>query len=162
MLGTAALAGLALAIALSHVHPAASVARGSDEGHLGALRDELRSEISSLRDDFESRLAELEASLARHPASAPLQGSGVPVYPAGDLASIRERLYNLEMRQDRQEKERTALQQDVLARLYRLEQSVQSEAAARLDNLESSAQRVERLELRLSELEGRSSGPASP
>jgi hypothetical protein len=118
--------------------------------------------VARIRDDLEPRLAKLEAAFAKRAPLVSGQVSGRAESSPGDLVTIRDRVYNLESRQERQEKERAALQQDVLARLYDLERSTQSEAAARIDNLETSEQRVARLELRLSQLEGRSSAPAAP
>jgi len=51
---------------------------------------------------------------------------------------------------------------DFEPRLYDLERAVQSEAAARVDGLRTSEQRIERLELRLSTLEAPATAPASP
>jgi hypothetical protein len=76
----------------------------------------------------------------------------------GDLLSIRDRLYNLEQRLDRKEQERASLQKDVLERLFDVERSIQTEATARVENLETNEHRLERLELRLSTLE---SGPSA-
>jgi hypothetical protein len=187
--GVGALAALALGVALSSSSPIAPIAAGTaapGEEH-EAARDELRQELASLReelaalrasagraarpgdgqagrirDELEPRLAKLEAAFAKPAPRVAGQASGRAESSPGDLVTIRDRLYNLESRQERQEKERAALQQDVLARLYDLERSTQSEAAARIDNLQTSEQRVARLELRLSQLEGRSSAPASP
>jgi hypothetical protein len=187
--GVGALAALALGVALSSSSPIAPIAPGTTapgEEH-EAARDELRQEFASLReelaalrasagraarpgdgqagrirDDLEPRLAKLEAAFAKPAPLVSGQASGRAESSPGDLVTIRDRLYNLESRLERQEQERAALQQDVLARLYDLERSTQSEAAARIDNLQTSEQRVARLELRLSQLEGRSSAPASP
>jgi len=82
---------------------------------------------SPLRDDFEPRLAKLEAELAARAAHAPqMADSSSGAESAGELTTIRDRLYNLETRLDSKEQERAALQKDVLARLYELERSVQS------------------------------------
>ena len=187
--GVGAIAALALGVALSSSSPIAPIAAGTaapGEEH-EAARDELRQELASLReelaalrasagrtahpgvddgkrirDDLEPRLAKLEAAFSKRAPPAPGQASSPAESSPSDLVTIRDRLYNLETRQDRQEKERAVLQQDVLARLYDLERSTQSEVAARIDNLQTSQERVARLELRLSQLEGRSSGPAAP
>ena len=152
-----ALAGLALGVALSPPPPAARVAAEPGAAHASAAQNELRAELASLRDE----LAALAARAAR-PAPAPRQAEGASAEASqGDLASIRDRVYKLELRQDRKEPERTALQEDLVTRLYDLERSVQSEVAARVGNLQTSEQRIERLEQRLSELEGLPAAPAS-
>jgi len=180
IVGVGALAGLSLGVALSPHPPAALVAAESGVADKSAALDELRAELASLRDslaalrsarsvesqlpgDFEPRLAKLEATLATWPPPASREAAGAPATESpGDLASIRDRLYDLETSQDRKQQERAALQQDALVRLYELERSVQSEAAARVGNLQTCEQRIERLELRLSTLEALPTAPASP
>ncbi len=182
--GVAALAALALGAALhAPIGALADSAPGSERawsettGLDSAALAELRAENARLRADlgaleprlrelFESRLARLEGSVAARTTSVSRETAGdTAPKPLGDPSAIRERLYNLEMRQDRKEQERAALQQDVLARLYELERVSQAEASARLENLQSGEQRVEKLELRVGQLEhqrGPESVPAAP
>lgn len=139
-----ALAGLALGVALAPPPPAPLVAEAPGAAHSSAALDKLRAELatlreevtalrsaepapSPLRDDIEPRLAKLEAELAERSAHAPqMADSASGAESAGELTTIRDRLYNLETRLDSKEQERAALQKDVLARLYELERSVQS------------------------------------
>lgn len=171
------LAGLALGVALAPPPPVELEAPAPSDAHASAAHEKLRAEIANLReelevlrsaepaesprsDDFEARLAKLEAGSAE---PAPQMADSAPDSEAlGDLTTIRDRLYNLESRLDGKEQERAALQKDVLARLFELERSVQTEAAARVENLETSEQRLERLERRLSTLESLPAAPASP
>lgn len=154
-----ALAGLALGVALSQQPPPAQVVAEPGGTDAPAAQDELRAEIAGLREE----LAALRAQAAPRPASVSRERVAVPTAASSDeFASFRDRLYNLETRQDRKEQENAALRHDLLARLFQLEQSVQSEAAARIANLETSEQRIGRVELRLSGLEGLPAQPASP
>ena len=116
-----------------------------------------------LREAFDARVSRLESALAsRAPGASRAAAGGAAPAELDDLNAIRERLYNLEMRQDRKDQERAALQKDVLARLYELERASQSEAAARLENLNSGEQRIQKVELRLDQLERRGSTRSAP
>jgi hypothetical protein len=158
----AELTALERAVAAARSLPAAGVD--------GAEASELE---ARLREAFEARVSRLESALETRSTSVSREvvgdsrevvGDSAPVL-LGDLNAIRERLFNLEMRQDRKDQERAALQQDVLARLYELERASQTEAAARIANLETGEQRLEKLELRVGAIEHQrapASAPAAP
>ncbi len=111
-----ALAGLALGVALSPPPPPALVAPAPSSEHASAATEKLRAELASLReelaalrsaeparsplqDDFEPRLAKLEAELAARPALAPQMATTAPSTESpGELATIRDRLYDVETR----------------------------------------------------------------
>jgi DNA repair exonuclease SbcCD ATPase subunit len=119
----------------------------------------LRALEARLRGAFEPRVAELEAALARRAGAGAPRASAAPF---DDLDSVRERIYNLELRLDDKDRERAALQKDLLARLYAVERAGQSESSARLENLRVAEERLERLERRLFQLEERAASPATP
>jgi hypothetical protein len=135
--GVGALAALALGVALSPAPPVLGVA--VEPGvHASAAPDDLRSEIERLRDELDPRLSKLEAALARRQEPVAREAAGAPAeVSSAELASIRDRLYDLE-------------------------RSVQSASAARVGDLQTAERRIERLELWMSEFEGRTATPAAP
>lgn len=141
---------------------AVEAVRGAPAG--GSEADSRRAEERARA--LEARVSRLESAPGPRLASVTREAAGdTTSAPLADLHSIHERLYNLEARQDRKDQEGAALQQDVLARLFSLERSSGSEAAARLENLNSGEQRFEKLEQRLIQIEqnrGASSAPAAP
>jgi DNA repair exonuclease SbcCD ATPase subunit len=174
-----ALAGLALGAALAPPPPAAIDAPAASDSQASAAHEKLRAEIANLREelevlreaeraqatlpgDIEARLAKVEAELAARPMHAQTAGEAPSAESSGELITIRDRLYNLEQRLDGKEQERATVQKDMLSRLFDVERSVQTEAAARVENLETNQDRLERLERRLSTLESLPAAPASP
>jgi len=145
-----ALAGLARGAALAPPPPAALDAPAPSDSQASAAHEKLRAEIANLREelevlraaeaaqatlpgDIEARLAKVEAELAARPMHAQSAGEVPSAESSGELLTIRDRLYDVE-------------------------RSVQTQAAARDENLET----LERLERRLSTLESLPAAPASP
>ena len=110
--------GLALGVALAPPPPVELEAPAPSDAHASAAHEKLRAEIANLReelevlrsaepaesprsDDFEARLAKLEAGPAE---PAPQMADSAPdSEELGDLTTIRDRLYNLESRLDGKE-----------------------------------------------------------
>lgn len=126
-----------------------------------ATREKLANEVR----EAESRLARLEPRIAKltrelaalgaarpvtSPPAAPAAGTASP---SGDVASVQDRLFNLEKRQDREEALRHSFERSVLERLAQAEDQRQQRYRTAIETEKSVLNRMFNAEARLEALE---------
>lgn len=182
------LAGVSFALATHLAEPAIAprpLERAGSGGVSPAELASLRDELASLRGELEAGLAANRRDLAsvekelgetsqsietlrgriskaEKAVKAKAARSAGPELAAGDADALRQRLSNLEKRQDDLESKRATFAKDVLNRLYAVETGRDHAEATRLESDEKARARLRNLEERFSQIEARLGAPAAP